>query len=374
MNFSLKENKFERNSNIEILRIISMLLIVGYHMITNGLIKPNYLIYSSGTIFNKITSLIFFPAGRIGVMLFFMITGYFLIEKDSSSAKKVIIKTAYYCILLNILFIFSQYFFGIYGKTLSFNWKTYLQKNMLIPFSSGMHWFCTNYIILVIFLPVINKFLRKLSIKGFLIFLFIANFFWYGLGYYFSVNYYYLYETLFFYSCGAFFKFFISKKKFKKYFLILLFFVCYFVAIILSKIIFTANLENNVTLAKMSNYFLRTIFIPIIGFLLFMIFNSLKIKNSKTINFLASKSLDVYLLHGSIFQTYLWSVIFNIKSFYKSNFFIVYLLASIFAIFMISTFLGYLSDKFFISKINKFVDNLWIKIKHKIIREEVNSL
>ena len=137
MEIMLEEKKILRNSNIELLRIISMLLILGYHMITNGLVKPSYLIWETGSVFNKIVALFFFPAGRIGVMLFFMITGYFLILKDKCSPKKIVIKTLFYCFLLNIFFVFFQYFYHLYDGT--FNWKNYFQKNLLIPISSGMH-------------------------------------------------------------------------------------------------------------------------------------------------------------------------------------------------------------------------------------------
>ena len=199
----------------------------------------------------------------------------------------------------------------------------------------------------MIFLPIINAFLCRLSFFGFLLFLFIANFFLYGLGYYFSVNYYYLYETLLFYSCGAFFKLYLSQKNFNKFLSIILIILCYLGAMYLSKIFFLANLNKSLGIAKLANSVLRTCFIPIIGFLLFSLFSSFKVRENKAINLFASKSLEVYLLHGSNFQTYFWSKIFNIKLFYQSNLFCIHLLFSILLIYILSTLVGIFNDKYY---------------------------
>lgn len=73
----MKEGK-ERNSNIEVLRIISMALVVGLHYLNFGM---GVLI---NLIFNKIWTHLFESLGIIGVNIFVLISGYFLVRKNGN--------------------------------------------------------------------------------------------------------------------------------------------------------------------------------------------------------------------------------------------------------------------------------------------------
>lgn len=79
----LSDNK--RNSNIELLRIISMLMIVAHHYVFYG-VEQNYnpaisgIVFSSGTLINRCFSLFLLPGGVVGVAVFFIISGYFGIK------------------------------------------------------------------------------------------------------------------------------------------------------------------------------------------------------------------------------------------------------------------------------------------------------
>lgn len=85
-----KSGAAPRNSNIELYRILSMLLIVAHHYVVNsGLTSAN------GPIFANIWSLpsqfllLFGTFGKIGINCFVLITGYFMC-KSQITAKKFV--------------------------------------------------------------------------------------------------------------------------------------------------------------------------------------------------------------------------------------------------------------------------------------------
>ena len=61
-----------RESSIELLRIIAMFMIVAYHAATNSILYDNSIL-ELGSFQNQLTIAALFPFGRIGVMLFFVI-------------------------------------------------------------------------------------------------------------------------------------------------------------------------------------------------------------------------------------------------------------------------------------------------------------
>ena len=70
-----KENVKTRESNIELLRVISMVMIFVYHYCVHGSILK----VGSYTI-NKLVALFLSIGGRVGVNLFILIMGYFMIN------------------------------------------------------------------------------------------------------------------------------------------------------------------------------------------------------------------------------------------------------------------------------------------------------
>lgn len=73
------ELKTQRNSNIELLRIIAMLMIVAHHYVTDSL--PSYYL-SDGP--NKWLSELLYSYGKTGVNIFVLITGYYMVNMSFS--------------------------------------------------------------------------------------------------------------------------------------------------------------------------------------------------------------------------------------------------------------------------------------------------
>ena len=76
----------ERKSNFELLRVLSILLIVSYHYVFHGGLK------FQGITVNKIINDIFYMFGELGVNCFILISSYFLTTLARSLLPQFFIK------------------------------------------------------------------------------------------------------------------------------------------------------------------------------------------------------------------------------------------------------------------------------------------
>ena len=144
--------KFEsRATNFEILRIISMLLIVTGHSITHGGFTEIPL-----TI-NGMMAVVLTQGARIGVDIFILLSGYFSVKKTASNRK---IKKLYIQIwTYSVLVTGSMMVFGIIPVGL----KTVI--SMVLPISTSQYWFATCYMLLILMSPCFQACMEKLSRK-----------------------------------------------------------------------------------------------------------------------------------------------------------------------------------------------------------------
>ena len=119
MNETQTVPKKERRSNIELLRIVSMLMIVYHHLASHG-VEMTYFdnkkcfvfVWEKGSLINKLSSSFLFPGGEIGVGVFFIITGYFYVKRSKADVSRIIIETSYYGVLLGIFSLIMLFYGG----------------------------------------------------------------------------------------------------------------------------------------------------------------------------------------------------------------------------------------------------------------------
>lgn len=160
-----------RQSNIELLRIAAMLMIVGHHMAVHGIYhvmagENAYSVYSMGTQLNKAFTSLFAPGGEIGVAIFFMITGYFQIKKNTFSLKKIILQSFFYGAFCTIAFGIIELLGGMAPLYVVKNIGKFAMKAVFTPITGNVWWFVTSYIIIMLLSPFINRYLNKLNKKG----------------------------------------------------------------------------------------------------------------------------------------------------------------------------------------------------------------
>lgn len=143
----------QRNSNLELLRIISMLLIVMHHYAVHG----GFQLLGKNLSLNKIIIQILSGGGQLGVNLFILVSGYFLIDSKFKINKllKLIFETLFYSVVI-LLFIISK-------SNLNIGIKDIIISCFPITYSS--YWFATCYIVLYLFIDYINPIIKTLNKK-----------------------------------------------------------------------------------------------------------------------------------------------------------------------------------------------------------------
>lgn len=149
-----RKNKCERNTRIEMLRIISMLAIVSAHYVDWFYIPQ---IDTNIISINRLLLEFLRSASKIGVNVFVLISGYFLSESQMTKEKiiKICIPVWFYSIFLDLIG------YIVHIRELSF-------LNVLdtvLPILFNKHWFVTVILGLYILSPYINKLIEGLSKK-----------------------------------------------------------------------------------------------------------------------------------------------------------------------------------------------------------------
>ena len=345
----------ERDSNIELLRIISMFMIVFNHLSGHGVMhrlsETPYVIWAQGSFFNKIFSSFLGSGGEVGVAIFFIITGYFYCSKNHGRIMKVCLQTLFYSLLTVIAFVISKIFGANYPSISTISLIKNFAQNIFNPVSGGGYWFVTVYVAVILLIPLVNPFLRKLSKRGFVLFLFFAWFFWYFLAAEWSV-FFQLQKGLFFYAFGAFIQLHLKKDEIGKWRYVLLFWIAWILGTALQYEI--ALLGSAVDLsgkqkvmAEIFSLLETGVVVPLCAVSLFRLFESLHIRRSKIINIIASTTFGVYLLHDSVVgRNLLWYEIFKVDTvLYRSALFPLMAVCIVAIIFGVSSLIDYLRGK-----------------------------
>lgn len=155
----ISSNGKQRNSNLELLRIVSMLFVVLSHY---SVYEP-WQNLQTASIPLSVACSIYRLLGEIGVDLFVLITGYFLINRKDNfgNAVKRVAKlwteVWFYSILTCIIGI-------IYLKDTSL--KEIITS--VFPIIFNKYWFVTAYVMLMLLVPFINKVVGSLDKKEYL--------------------------------------------------------------------------------------------------------------------------------------------------------------------------------------------------------------
>lgn len=133
----------KRAANFELLRVISMILIILLHSLSYGGTRE---IYSFGSVGYVICSF-FRGFSYLGVNCFVMLTGWFMCE-SSFRIKRVMqiwLQVVFYGMLSGLLLFFT-------GEKLSIN----SLLNIFLPITNQSYWFVSSYVLLLLLQPILN--------------------------------------------------------------------------------------------------------------------------------------------------------------------------------------------------------------------------
>lgn len=351
--------KKQRNSKIETLRLISMLFIViSHYCVHNGVVK-----YSLPIGLNRFL-LEIGTLGNIGVIIFTLITGYFMVEKDIKdifNLRKIlrfIFEVLFYSLGIYIIFI-------LLGRE-EFSIINFVKS--MFPITFKQYWFATAYFVLYLLSPFLNKFINSVS-KNYFFFLNMILFIIFSLINTFSMQDFYgnqLVQMIMFYLMGAYLRKYynVPTKKQIKYNKLCL--IAASLLIICSIILIDLlGLKIN-SFSRYSTYFLsRTSPLAIIfSICLFNIFSWGKPFCSKIINMVASSAFGIYLIHdNNRVRKLLWVNLLHVADYVSSNVFILHLFGSVILVFGVCSIISLLRNIVFEKFVFKFIDKKIVNIQ-----------
>lgn len=315
-----------RNSNIELLRIIAILMVLISHFCVHGGIQ---LINTNNISINMFLVQIL-QLRAISNHIFIIITGYFLINSKPKYSKiiKLILELFVYSVVIALFVsVFDRDQIGV---------KSIIKT--LLPIFWG-NWFIIYYVILYFFSPYINYFINKVPKKELkkCILLMIVLF---CLIPTFTKNVWKFTEHDIFildYFIGAYIKLYFKDSNFKsKKWLILFGGLVLVMELIIA---FGGILTNNNNLLMNIMYVIGTnysIFTLILAILMFWTFNNIKIKNNRIINNISASVLGIYIIHENDFiRDWLWKEFWPNTMYINSNFFIIHLILKVILVFSV---------------------------------------
>ena len=339
-----------KSSNIEILRIVAMLMIIAHHYCVYGVF--NYWHYNSTMILylNNVIVGIASMGGKLGVDIFVLITGYFMIVSNCKFTKvvKLYLTTLFYSLLLLLI----AYIYGEHHVP-----SNILNKS-LFPIGGHAYWFITTYLMLYIFVPYLNRFIhtaKKTMLNSFML---ITTCLWVIIPTFTPANYCFsnLIWFIYLYFVGASIRLksygsIFSNKLFFKILSIISCFVLVgyaFVRCIGNEV----DLWDTIKLARM-----QTLFIVSLGIYLFHYFKDLTIGYNKFFNQVAGSVFGVYLIHENlIVRPFLWRVIVKPCAVMDKPYMLLYLIATVIAVFIACVIIDKLVMRLLGKYINKAID------------------
>lgn len=159
-----------RESNFELLRIIAMLMIILHHVMVHGVLEGGIRTNLTST---DILSFSLASGGKIGVMIFMLITGYFLankrvVNKKSMEALWIQVFTYSFGIYVAFSLLRAHYTFNLFDFSAS-----------LMPVVFSKYWFFTDYLVIVFLAPFINSGMQALKKQGLTVGLIILSIVWF---------------------------------------------------------------------------------------------------------------------------------------------------------------------------------------------------
>ena len=296
----------ERNSNLELLRILAMLLIIAHHYVVNSGITNLF------DVQNPTSNMVFLQLwgmwGKAAINIFILISGYFMCKSSLTLNKilKLYLEVKFYKIIIFLI----MYAMGYQSLGVMEIFKAVF--NVLYGFNRG---FTGSFFAFYIFIPFYNLLIQKMNKKGhfslicmlIFIFTFTGTFInapvfhhmgWY-MTLYFVASYIRLYPNEYTEKCMANF-------------------VVLGVVALLS---YVSIVAFDLLHIDMAYYFVadsHKIFAFLIGISAFLAFKNLNIRINKFINRISATTFGILLIHANseAMRTFLWHDLIKVPQMY----------------------------------------------------------
>ncbi len=367
----------KRDSGVEVLRIIAILMVIGLHAFNFG----NYYEQAEAVGgFVRITSIgirvLLIPA----VDIFVLITGYFMVKMrfDIKKAYKRVLKTylviLFYSIVLTTLaLLLGPKFYTIDGNRDSI---LIIILRMIFPVTAQTWYFLSHYILLCLLAPFVNIILQNIKKKDYQVLLAVTTFFmsiWFMLASirimdevvritYFSdiQKGMSVFSFLYLYIIGGYIRLHTSKNT-KLQWKYLIYGLCCMGINVSFFTVLEKVLELDDMILKYTNPF-----VILMAVMLLMFFKDLHFY-SKIINTLASTTIGVYAIHEFRYvREWLWNM-FDFRKVDCSNMFlnVVYIISIMVMVFGVCAIIDLLRQKLFKVFEGKNTDRKPVKVNNE---------
>lgn len=350
--------KQERNSAVELLRIIAMFFIVMSHSSVHGSFPS---VNSQITLNNYLLD--WLCLGNLGSVIFVMISGYFLSVKErrSQSMVKLLAQVWFYsyiCLAIHFLT----------GNTASIREI----KRALFPTIYDEYWFFTAYIIVLIFCPYINIFIKNTSRKQLLSCLVIMMVLWSIIPTFTQMSMLgsELPQFLFFYLLGAYLRKYtdhaLSMPKFRRWLI-----GCSAVLLLASSMVLRFFNDCIWPFSIFETWFYGRSSIFVIGLAIGMTAAAVYHKpwSNKIVNRISSCTFGVYLLHDNPFiREILWPVWMNNDAYYDSKTLIFRIFLSVVIVYAGCVFIELVRQKLFAKPLEYLIEKACGKFSYAVRR------
>ena len=349
-----------RSSNIELFRIVTMLFIVAHHYVVNsGLTAADGPIYADPLHWRSLFLLIFGAWGKIGINCFVMITGYFMCESRITSRKffKLLWEVMFYFIGVQMIFWITGYD-DITLKSVIYTF---------VPVRSVSDSFEECFLLFYLCIPFINILIQHLTEKQHWYLLVLSGFIYVFFGTFRRVTMNYVSWFIVVYFIASFIRRYPKPLFENKKLLGWLSLLSVFTSVL--SVIACAAMGKMIG-RNMAYYFVtdsNTFLAVVTGTFLFLYFKSLKIRNSKIINVIASSTFGVLLIHScsDSMRQWLWRDTFKNVEMYESPVMPLHAIGSVILIFTVCVVIDQLRIRF----IEKPVFALWDKNYNKVLEK-----
>lgn len=335
------ERKSGRNSALEVLRILAMLSIVSSHYFTHGGTDIASLI-SAGYRFNawylQATRL-----GGMGVIVFVMLFGYFGVRSGFTWEKlaKMVLQ----------VFTYSAVIYAVFVLTGARSFRLAELIKVLLPTIFCQYWFFTAYIALFILSPYLNRAILRAEQKHLQTFILTMLVLWsviptvtLSLGDMYGAT---LPQFLLFYALGAYLRLYPGHKWNTKKAGLLLALGSYFLMLVSATVLDYFGRYSDFIWEQTTFFFGRPSILAIAGaFGLLVCFANIKPFYKPRINFIASLTFGVYLLHDNEYiRPFLWESLLKNAKWAETPYLIPHQICSVLGVFLVGLLVEFLRQK-----------------------------
>lgn len=356
MHISAGEQK-QRNTNLELFRIITMLLIIAHHYVVNsGLLVP---IYENPMLKRSLFLLVFGAWGKTGINCFVLITGYFMCKSTMSARRyvKLHFEAVFYYFIINSVFWITGYS-SFSGRELF---------GILVPICCIADGFGPAYLLFLLCIPFLNLLLRSMS-QRMHVYLILLLFMLYVVPETLKavcilrMNYVSWFAVL--YILAAYVRMYPNKLFDNTKFWGITCMTCILITAL--TVVGCTWLGTRLNRA-LSYYFVtdsNTFLALATGFSSFMFFKNVKIPYSPPINKLASACFGVLLIHATndTMRKWLWVDLLNNVGVYYELWMPIHAVLSVLAIFLIGAAIDLLRIQFVEVPFFKLWDKHWPQV------------